>query len=118
MNLSNIIIFKSIFFISFISVCVALFTTIIFQYNSYEMIENEIIRKDESLKDTILNQLSSLFLLIFIATNLFYFISRKVTILVDENIKNLIEAFKEVTTRHKEINLETLTYKEFSLLAQ
>ena len=148
MKLSSLI-FRSVFFISFMSACCAFFITVIFQYNSYDknkdhlksefvkiqeskitlsvddyilaqqkLIENEINKKEASLYDTIINQISSLILFILLATTLFYFISKKVSTYIDYNINHLIEAFKEATTEHKEININELTYKEFSALAQ
>lgn len=83
-----------------------------------KLIENEINKKEKSLYSTIINQIGSFLLFIFLATILFYFISKKVSSYIDYNINNLIEAFKEATNVHKEINVNELTYKEFVILAQ
>jgi len=147
MKLSSLI-FRSVFFVSFMSACCAFFITVIFQYNSYDknrvhlknefvkiqeskmslsvdnyilaqqkLIENEINKKEKSLYETIINQIGSLLLFIFLATILFYFISRKVSSYIDYNINHLIDAFKEATSAHKEIDVNELTYKEFAILA-
>lgn len=148
MKLSGVI-FKSIFFISFISACLAFFITVMFQYDNYKndrlnlkqefnkiqtnknrlstgeyvklqekLIENEINRKELSLKDVIFNQISSLLLLIFLATVLFYFISKRIATLLDNNITLLIDSFKEASTIHEEINEDNFLCEEFSILAQ
>ena len=148
MKLSSVI-FKSIFFISFMSACFAFVIIAVSQYNSYikdkeflkneytkvlvqknnlsaqtyilmqqRLIEKEINKKEESLKDTILSQLENVIICILLATILFYFISRKVSSSINSNINYLITLFKEATEFFEEINTKDIKYNEFSILAK
>lgn len=148
MKLSSVI-FKSIFFISFMSACFAFIIIAVSQYNSYlkdkeflkneytkiliqkenispqtyilmqqRLIEKEINKKEESLKDSIFSQLENILISIFFATVLFYFISKKVSSSIGANINYLIILFKEATELFQEINTKNIRYKEFSILAK
>lgn len=46
-----------------------------------------------------------------------YFLSIKISDFINNNIKNLIQAFRKASTENKKINTDELTYKEFVLFA-
>lgn len=80
-------------------------------------IDNEIIRKEKIFKNTILNEINFFILiLIFISIGI-YFVSKKVSKYINQNITNLIFAFEKASKRNKSINTSALTYSEFISLA-
>lgn len=80
-------------------------------------INKELLRKEKIFKDTIQNQINFLILVLFFISIGIYFISKRVSRYIDENITNLISAFEKASLENKAIDTNNLTYHEFISLA-
>ncbi|QKJ27716.1 cache domain-containing protein [Aliarcobacter cibarius] len=80
-------------------------------------IEAEIKRKEAIFEENIKNQIASMVVIFILILMIIYFLSIKISDFINNNIKNLIQAFRKASTENKKINTDELTYKEFVLLA-
>ena len=80
-------------------------------------IEKELLRKEEIFKEHINEQIISIpiiFLFILVAI---YFISKYIGDFINKNIKNLIQSFSKAALKNEKIDTNSLTFKEFIILA-
>ena len=81
-------------------------------------IENQILKKENILLNSIFNKMNVVLFLMLIIGVVIYFISKKISGFINQNIMHLIKAFNEASLSNKEINTKKLTYKEFETLAK
>jgi diguanylate cyclase (GGDEF)-like protein/PAS domain S-box-containing protein len=80
-------------------------------------VENEINRKKELFKKSIVEQLESLILIFIFILIIIYFISKTLSKYVNKNINNLTLSFEKASQENNKIDTKNLTYKEFISLA-
>ncbi len=73
----------------------------------------EINRKETIFKETINNQIASMFLLFFLVLMIVYMISKNMARFINSNILTLISSFEKASKENVKINTQNLTYKEF-----
>ena len=80
-------------------------------------IEKELLRKEEIFKDNINQQIVSMFIIFLFILLAIYFISKYLADFINKNIKNLIQSFSKAALKNEKIDTNTLTFKEFIILA-
>ena len=80
-------------------------------------IEKELLRKEEIFKDNINQQIVSMFIIFLFILVAIYFISKYLADFINKNIKNLIQSFSKAALKNEKIDTNTLTFKEFIILA-
>ena len=80
-------------------------------------IEKELLRKEEIFKDNINQQIVSMFIIFLFILLAIYFISKYIADFINKNIKNLIQSFSKAALKNEKIDTNTLTFKEFIILA-
>lgn len=81
-------------------------------------VENEIIRKENILLNTILDKINVIFIFIIIMGIFIYLISQQISKYINHNIVNVIKSFNDASRYKKEMNINKLTYKEFETLSK
>lgn len=81
-------------------------------------LDNELAKKESQLKSIIITQTTTTIFIFLVLLALIFFISKKITSYVEQNILNLIHLFKEASFKQKEINIEKFTFKEFKTIAR
>ena len=81
-------------------------------------LENEILRKENLLKENINNQLKGMLLIMFILIFIIYLISKRISNKIELNMAELIKSFKISSKSGKKINLQKEYFKEFRVLAK
>ena len=81
-------------------------------------IDKEILRKEDILKNNILQQTSTFFIILIILALFIYYTSKRISKYIYINVDHLIKAFKEASKSYKEIDTKLLTYREFAILAK
>ncbi len=81
-------------------------------------LDNELLKKQNQLKNAIIVK-SSIILLIFVFLFiLIYFVSKRITSFIESNIINLISLFNSASSDLKKINLNKFTFIEFRTIAK
>ena len=80
-------------------------------------INNELMKKEDIFKKNIKNQLTSILIIFILILLLIYYLSIKMSDFINNNINNLIKAFKKASLYNEKIDTDKLTYKEFIVLA-
>ncbi|NCB13153.1 MAG: diguanylate cyclase, partial [Erysipelotrichia bacterium] len=80
-------------------------------------IEKELQRKNEIFKKNITQQIVSMFIIFLFILVAIYFISKYIADFINKNIKNLIQSFSKAALKNEKIDTNTLTFKEFIILA-
>ncbi|MFY9104969.1 cache domain-containing protein [Aliarcobacter cryaerophilus] len=80
-------------------------------------IEKELQRKEEIFKEHITQQIVSMFIIFLFILVAIYFISKYIADFINKNIKNLIQSFSKAALKNEKIDTNTLTFKEFIILA-
>lgn len=81
-------------------------------------IDNEIVRQENVLLNSILDRINAIFIFIFIMAIVIFFISKQISKYVNQNIIHLIKSFNEAARQNRAVKAEKLTYKEFKTLAK
>ena len=80
-------------------------------------IEKELLRKEAIFKSNINQQIVSMFIIFLFILLAIYFISKYLADFINKNIKNLIQSFSKAALKNEKIDTNTLTFKEFIILA-
>ncbi|MGJ0357411.1 cache domain-containing protein [Aliarcobacter cryaerophilus] len=80
-------------------------------------VETELQRKEEIFKKNITQQIVSMFIIFLFILVAIYFISKYIADFINKNIKNLIQSFSKAALKNEKIDTNTLTFKEFIILA-
>ena len=80
-------------------------------------IEKELLRKEDIFKSNINQQIVSMFIIFLFILLAIYFISKYLADFINKNIKNLIQSFSKAALKNEKIDTNTLTFKEFIILA-
>ena len=80
-------------------------------------IEKELQRKEEIFKEHITQQIVSMFIIFLFILVAIYFISKYIADFINKNIKNLIYSFSKAALKNEKVDTNTLTFKEFIILA-
>ena len=81
-------------------------------------LDNELLKKQNQLKNAIFTK-SSIILLIFVFLFiLIYFVSKRITSFIESNIINLISLFNSASSNLKKINLDKFSFTEFRTIAK
>ena len=80
-------------------------------------IEKELQRKEEIFKEHINQQIISIPIIFLFILLAIYFISKYIGDFINKNIKNLIQSFSKAALKNEKIDTNTLTFKEFIILA-
>ena len=80
-------------------------------------IEKELQRKEEIFKEHITQQIVSMFIIFLFILVAIYFISKYIADFINKNIKNLIQSFSKAALKNEKVDTNTLTFKEFIILA-
>ena len=80
-------------------------------------IEKELQRKNEIFKKNITQQIVSMFIIFLFILVAIYFISKYIADFINKNIKNLIKSFSKAALKNEKIDTNSLTFKEFIILA-
>ena len=80
-------------------------------------IEKELQRKEEIFKEHITQQIVSMFIIFLFILVAIYFISKYIADFINKNIKNLIHSFSKAALKNEKVDTNTLTFKEFIILA-
>ena len=80
-------------------------------------IEKELLRKEAIFKSNINQQIVSMFIIFLFILVAIYFISRYIADFINKNIKNLIQSFSKAALKNEKIDTNSLTFKEFIILA-
>ena len=80
-------------------------------------IEKELQRKEEIFKEHINEQIISIPIIFLFILLAIYFISKYIGDFINKNIKNLIQSFSKAALKNEKIDTNSLTFKEFIILA-
>mgnify|MGYP005614178335 FL=1 len=80
-------------------------------------IEKELLRKEAIFKSNINQQIVSMSIIFLFILLAIYFISKYLADFINKNIKNLIQSFSKAALKNEKIDTNTLTFKEFIILA-
>ncbi len=80
-------------------------------------IEKELQRKEEIFKEHINKQIISIPIIFLFILLAIYFISKYIGDFINKNIKNLIQSFSKAALKNEKIDTNSLTFKEFIILA-
>jgi len=80
-------------------------------------VDEELALKETLFRKTLLNQILSMFVLFILVLFCIYFISKKLSKYINDNVENLTLAFEKASSKNKKIDTNSLTFKEFISLA-
>ena len=80
-------------------------------------VDEELALKETLFRKTLLNQILSMFALFILVLFCIYFISKKLSKYINDNVENLTLAFEKASSKNKKIDTNSLTFKEFISLA-
>ncbi|RXJ96844.1 hypothetical protein CRU94_01665 [Arcobacter sp. AHV-9/2010] len=79
--------------------------------------ENELLRKEALFKKNINQQILSMFVIFLLILVAIYFISKYLADFINKNIKNVILSFNKASLKNEKIDTNSLSFKEFIILA-
>lgn len=80
-------------------------------------VDEELAVKEKLFKSTLFDQIFSMFTLFVLLLFCIYFISKKLSKYINDNVENLTLAFEKASLENKKIDTNNLTFKEFIALA-
>ena len=80
-------------------------------------VDEELAIKENIFKRTLLNQIISMLALFILLLGCIYYISKKLSKYINDNVRNLTIAFEKASSKNKKIDTNSLTFKEFISLA-
>lgn len=81
-------------------------------------VEKHIVLAHENLKQNIYQQLKQMIIFIIIVALLLWYISRRFSITIEQNVSSLNQSLQKVTTSNQYLNLDTIHIDEFNAIGQ